>query len=255
MSEETVIAQTDVPLTTTALTTALRRCGLADGQTVLVHLAMSKLGWVIGGAEAVILALLAAVGDSGTIMMPAHSGNNTDPNEWQHPPVPESWWQPIRDHTPAYNPLTTPTRGIGVIPELFRSWPGAVRSSHPAVSFAAVGKHAELLVADHLLNKSVATARPWARSTHSTAMFCSWASSIGTTHRCTLPSSALRIPVNAICATPVQCWLMVNANGSPTNPWKPAARTSVTLVLPSTRLTLFRCITSTPPQFASSGNG
>ena len=44
--------------------------------TVLVHLAMSKLGWIIGGAEAVILALLEAVGDSGTIMMTTNSSNN-----------------------------------------------------------------------------------------------------------------------------------------------------------------------------------
>ncbi|MCB0189889.1 MAG: AAC(3) family N-acetyltransferase, partial [Caldilineaceae bacterium] len=55
----------------------LRACGLAEGQTVLVHMAMSKLGWIIGGAEAVIPALLAAVGDSNTMMMTTNSSNNT----------------------------------------------------------------------------------------------------------------------------------------------------------------------------------
>src|SRR5688572_14581990 len=102
-------------------------------------MAMSKLGWVVGGAESVVQGLLAAVGESGTIMMVTNSYNNTDPYEWQHPPVPEAWWQIIRDHTPAYNPLTTPTTGMGVVPELFRTWPGAVRSGHPAFSLAALG--------------------------------------------------------------------------------------------------------------------
>jgi aminoglycoside 3-N-acetyltransferase len=153
MSEKNIIERTTTPLTVTSLTEQLRACGLAEGQTVLVHLAMSKLGWIIGGAEAVILALLAAVGDSGTIMMTTNSSNNTDPYEWQHPPVPEAWWQTIRDHTPAYNPLTTPTRGMGVVPELFRTWPGAVRSTHPAFSLAALGPQAKYLVADHALTE------------------------------------------------------------------------------------------------------
>ena len=115
---------------------------------------------MIGGAEAVILALLAAVGAEGTIMMPAHSSNNTDPAEWQHPPVPEEWWQTIRDHTPTYNPQTTPTRELGVVPELFRTWPGAVRSAHPAFSFAAVGPRAEYLTADHPLEQDCGDLSP-----------------------------------------------------------------------------------------------
>jgi aminoglycoside 3-N-acetyltransferase len=151
MPEENVVDRTTAPLTVASLADHLRTCGLEEGQTVLVHMAMSKLGWIIGGAEAVILALLAAVGDSGTIMMTTNSSNNTDPWEWQHPPVPEEWWQMIRDHTPAYNPRTTPTRGMGVVPELFRTWPGTLRSAHPAFSLAARGPNAEYLVADHAL--------------------------------------------------------------------------------------------------------
>ena len=117
---------------------------------------------VAGAGEqlTLVLALLAAVGDAGTILMPTNSGNNTDPREWQHPPVPEAWWQTIRDHTPAYNPLTTPTRGMGVVPELFRTWPGAVRSGHPAFSLAALGPRAEYLVTDHALDEDVGDRSP-----------------------------------------------------------------------------------------------
>src|SRR5215212_7958596 len=119
MPEAESIARTQFPLTTESLAAELRACGLQEGQTVLVHMAMSKLGWIVGGAEAVIWALIAAVGESGTLMLVTNNSSNTDPSEWQHPPVPEAWWQHIRDHTPAYNPLTTPTEGMGVVPELF----------------------------------------------------------------------------------------------------------------------------------------
>lgn len=163
MSEKDTIEQSASPLTVASLTENLQMCGLAEGQTVIVHMAMSKLGWIIGGAEAVILALLAAVGESGTIMMVTNSSNNTDPSEWQNPPVPEDWWPTIRDHTPAYNPLTTPTRGMGVVPELFRTWPGTIRSAHPAFSLAARGPNAAYLMADHALDEEFGEHSPLAK--------------------------------------------------------------------------------------------
>ncbi len=163
MSERTVVDATEVPLTASAVTAQLRACGLAEGQVVLVHLSLSRLGWVAGGAEAVIQALLAAVGPDGTILMPAHSNHNTEPSEWRHPPVPASWWPVIRAHTPAYDPRTTPTRGLGAVPELFRTWPGAVRSGHPVLSLAALGPRADDLLAEHDLEDEVGDRSPLGR--------------------------------------------------------------------------------------------
>ena len=163
MSEQEVIERTVTPLTASSLAGKLRACGLAEGQTVLVHMAMSRLGWVVGGAQAAILALLAAVGDSGTIMMVTDSSQNTDPAEWQNPPVPDAWWQTIRDELPAYDPRITPTRGMGVVPELFRTWPGTVRSAHPAFSLAALGPKAKYLVADHALEEFAGEQSPLGR--------------------------------------------------------------------------------------------
>ncbi len=160
MSEATVVHQTTTPLTIESLAEKFRACGLASGQTVLVHTAMSKLGWVIGGAPAVIMALIEVLGDTGTLMMPAHTGSNTDPKDWQAPPVPEEWWQMVRDHTPAYDPLTTPTREMGAVAELFRTWPGMLRSDHPVVSFAARGPNAQFLTANHSLTDDLGDSSP-----------------------------------------------------------------------------------------------
>jgi aminoglycoside 3-N-acetyltransferase len=160
MSEADLVARTEVPLTVESLAMKLRDCGLAAGQTVLVHTAMSKFGWIVGGAQAVVLALLEVIGEDGTLMMPTHTTSNTDPAEWQYPPVPESWWRIIRDHLPAFDPTTSPTRQMGVVAELFRNWPGVIRSTHPTSSFAALGPNAALLTGDHVLEQELAEHSP-----------------------------------------------------------------------------------------------
>jgi aminoglycoside 3-N-acetyltransferase len=49
---------------------------------------------------------------------------------------------------------------MGVVPELFRTWPGALRSAHPAFSLAALGPHAEYLVSDHALDEDCGDRSP-----------------------------------------------------------------------------------------------
>lgn len=163
MPEADAVARTDIPLTADALAQKLRACGLEPGQTVLTHMALSKLGWVVGGAETVIRALLTVLGPRGTLMMPTHTTNNTDPADWCNPPVPESWHQLIRDHMPAYQPSITPTRQMGAVSELFRTWPGVKRSAHPVTSFAAIGPNADYLLHDHVLEEDTGDRSPVGR--------------------------------------------------------------------------------------------
>lgn len=126
-----------------------KKIGIKEGQSISVHISMSKIGWIVGGAETLIRALLHVVGDTGTIMMPSQTWKNLDPSTGVHWEQPEEWWPLIRENWPAYDPDVTPAIGMGSTAEMFRKWPGAKRSSHPARSFAAVGPHAEYLVRDH----------------------------------------------------------------------------------------------------------
>ena len=140
------------PITKDDILSALRSAGLQKGHTVMVHTSLSKIGYVCGGAQAVIEALCEAVGDEGTLMMPTQSWKNLDPEDGVHWDVEEEYRQIIRDHWPAYDKHITPTNTMGAVAEMFRSWPGAVRSDHPARSVAAWGKHAAYLVSDHDLS-------------------------------------------------------------------------------------------------------
>jgi aminoglycoside 3-N-acetyltransferase len=148
------------PLTAAAITRGLEQLGLPHGATVLVHSSLSALGWVAGGSQAVVMALVEAVGPSGTLVMPTHSGNLTDPAKWSNPPVPEDWWEPIRRETPAFDPSLTPTLYMGAIVECFRHLDGVRRSHHPTRSFAAVGPGAESIVGVHDLAEGFGEGSP-----------------------------------------------------------------------------------------------
>ena len=131
---------------------ALAKAGVGKGQTIMVHTSLNSLGFVCGGAQIVIEALLESVGTDGTIMMPTQSWKNLDPTVGVHWEEPEEWWQIIRDNWPAYNKDITPTNTMGVVAEMFRKWPGTLRSDHPARSVAANGKYAEHLTTGHDLS-------------------------------------------------------------------------------------------------------
>ncbi|SDJ69451.1 aminoglycoside 3-N-acetyltransferase [Halovenus aranensis] len=163
MSERPPEERSAEPVTVASMTADLRDLGVARGDTVLVHGSLSSLGWVCGGAPAVVDALQRTLGEAGTLVMPTHSPGNMEPSAMEHPPLPESWHGTVREQMPPYRPAMTPTQGMGAIAECFRSCPGVVRSDHPQHSFAAWGADADDVTGEHSLEYSLGEASPLAR--------------------------------------------------------------------------------------------
>ena len=164
MSEADIIKNTlNGPITLEDLKRNLSALGVKPGMVLVVHSSLSSIGWVSGGAVAVIQALEEVLGPEGTLVMPTHSGDLSDPAEWSNPPVPEDWKETIRQTMPVFDPGMTPTRGVGKIPETFRNQAGATRSNHPHVSFTAWGKMASVITRDHPLDFGLGDSSPLAK--------------------------------------------------------------------------------------------
>jgi len=108
------------------------KLGLCPGDIVLVHSSLSSIGYVEGGADTVVDALLEAVDPGGTVVVPTLTGSPS-----------LSPWNP-----PVFDPSETPC-WTGAIPEALRRRPEAVRSRHPTHSVAAIGPRAREITEGH----------------------------------------------------------------------------------------------------------
>ena len=57
------------PITKTRLVTDLKKLGIASGDTLMLHASVKAIGWIVGGPDIVIQALLDVLGPEGTLMM------------------------------------------------------------------------------------------------------------------------------------------------------------------------------------------
>ncbi|MBK7967281.1 MAG: AAC(3) family N-acetyltransferase [Bacteroidetes bacterium] len=90
------------------LIAGLKKIGITEGDVLLVHSSLSKIGFVHGGPTAVIQALLETIGSTGTLLMPSFpaKGRNKD----------------YLNANPVFDVLNTPS-AMGIITEEFRQMP------------------------------------------------------------------------------------------------------------------------------------
>lgn len=117
----------------------LRTLGLSAGDDVVVHSSLRALGNVEGGAPAVVDALRAVLGVTGTLVVPAFTYGI--------------------GLTDLVDQRTTPGR-TGAIAEAARAQPEARRSDHPTHSVVALGQRAQELTASHLSVRAFGVGSP-----------------------------------------------------------------------------------------------
>lgn len=104
--------------------------GVRSGDVLIVHAAFSRIRPIEGGPLGLIDALLAALGPSGTLVMPSMSDDDERP----------------------FDAAATPcVENMGIVAETFWRMPGVLRSDNPH-AFAAIGPRAAEIVAAHPLD-------------------------------------------------------------------------------------------------------
>ena len=151
MARKTGLAGTRAVVTARELESTLRRLGVREGGTLLLHASLAPLGYVVHGVDAVRMVLARVLGPQGTLLVPTFTGEKTDPSCWVDPALPERLWDEAREATPLYDPRRTLPRSMGQLALSVLMDPDCERSSHPLVSYAAVGPRAAELVAEHSL--------------------------------------------------------------------------------------------------------
>jgi len=118
----------------------LRRLGLLPGQVVMLHASVKAIGWIVGGPDVVIQAILDVLGPEGTLMM--YVG-------WEESPylsiaLEEGHGEAYCRECPAFDPeRSRANRKWSILTKYLHTWPGACRSDHPEASVVAMGAKAE----------------------------------------------------------------------------------------------------------------
>lgn len=112
------------------LAEAFGAVGVRPSGTLFVHSSLSSLGWVDGGAAAVVDALQQVLGGDGTLVVPTLT------------------FDTVCARQPVFHETLTPSI-VGRITEEVRGRETAVRSLHPTHSVAAIGPGASSLVEGH----------------------------------------------------------------------------------------------------------
>ncbi|RDG34940.1 aminoglycoside N(3)-acetyltransferase [Streptomyces corynorhini] len=138
----------------------LTTLGVTPGATLLVHASLRGTG-----LDAVPLreALLTALGEDGTLVVPAFTEENSDTSAAHLARVrgmTRRGAAAFRAAMPAFDAASTPCPGMGRLAESVRTARGAVRSAHPQSSFAALGRRAAELLARHPLDSHLGPGSP-----------------------------------------------------------------------------------------------
>lgn len=153
---------TVAPVTYRRLVDDLRRLGVPRGRHLLVHSAMSRMGYVAGGPRTLLHALRDVVG-AASVVVPTQTANNSTTSRYYHE-VTAAMTEPERRayeaSLPGFDPAITPSYRMGAFAEHVRRQRAAVRSAHPQTSFAALGHGADELMRVHQLTSHLGPQSP-----------------------------------------------------------------------------------------------
>jgi aminoglycoside 3-N-acetyltransferase len=124
--------------------------GIEKGDVLFLHSSLKNIGYVDGGPDTVVNAILEAIGDQGTLIVPTYSMIGT----MYHTCIDKSFvFDPRKD-----------TKGLGAIPSSVLKLDGVEISIHPTHCVSAIGKEARFITeAHHNAASTFGKGSPWER--------------------------------------------------------------------------------------------
>ena len=141
----------------------LLHLGIKQGDVLEVHASMKAIGYILGGSNTVLDAILDVIGYEGTLVMAAQAFGNSEPAYFEHPPVDIGLYQKIRNSHPVYQSKFEDLRYMGALATSLQKRPAVYFSNHPIASFMSIGKHAKWITQSHPLNDEFGLRSPLAR--------------------------------------------------------------------------------------------
>lgn len=149
------------PITRSELAADLRKLGVRSGNAIMLHASVKSIGWIVGGPDEVLRALLDVIGPKGTLMM--YVAWEED-GPYSLAQLPRQWQTKYLNECPPFDPaIARANRRWSILTEYLRTWPGACRSGNPEASCAAVGAKAKWLTKDHPLQYGYGRGSPLAK--------------------------------------------------------------------------------------------
>lgn len=111
-----------------------KKIGICEGDNIIVHTSLSKIGYLEEGSKTFVDALLEVIGGNGTLLAPCFAH--------------DTFSKYYLDTNPVFDVLNTPSKA-GAITEYIRKLKGAKRSLHPTDAACAYGPLADFFTNEH----------------------------------------------------------------------------------------------------------
>lgn len=147
-------------ITRTDLQQQLLTCGFKKGDILEIHASIKAIGYILGGAQTLLDAIIDVIGIEGTLIMAAQVYDNSEPAFFEHPPIPVESYASFRKHHPAFRNKLDNIRHMGDLARAMMIRPNSYMSDHPQDAFIAMGKYAKWITQNHSLNAQLGPDSP-----------------------------------------------------------------------------------------------
>ena len=143
--------------------TRFSEAGIAPGDTIVVHGSLKAVGWISGGANTIVDALLQVIGPQGTLIVAAQATENLDPGLLDQPIDPRLA-KVLRQAQPPFRGKATHLPSMGALTTAVQLDERSKISDHPTCAVLALGKQSKWITADHILSPAFGPGSPYVKA-------------------------------------------------------------------------------------------